>query len=525
MIPFSSQRGLGQDLATHLMNELDNEYMEVADLRGAIAQDLHGAFAEWEAQAHALTQCTNYLFSLSINPDQPQGPLTRAQYDDYIARTEEALGLTGQPRAVIFHIKHGREHCHVVWSRIDAEAGKAVHMAFDRDKLMMVTRAFAREHGLRLPEGYERHARGKARQMSLYEMHQQRETGLTKEERIEAVTSAWQSADSAKAFMRALEERGYILATGWRDYVLVDLYGHVNALPKLIDDRSVRTRQVRAFLDKDYPVESLPSVEEAKGLAAQHRQAIEEAGAREQTAGRREELKELQARRRAKLEKEAKALKIRQAEERVASETAMRQARDAIKRAHLDVLRRMRTERYERRATGLAGFLGRVSGIELVRRKWHRHQDRKRNAAYLAERDALRERQREARLALQRKHEMQGLDLRRKITALDRTEARELASLEQAGRAEARARHRAGHAHMPALKLELGPRGRKAVPHKAARRYTSELAQADVLPVGPALIMRVLGFHSVSAISMVAGERRSWSGVRSRSPAGRSRMA
>ena len=51
MIPFGSQRGLGQDLATHLMNEHDNEYQEVSQVRGAIADDLHGAFAEWESQA------------------------------------------------------------------------------------------------------------------------------------------------------------------------------------------------------------------------------------------------------------------------------------------------------------------------------------------------------------------------------------------------------------------------------------------------------------------------------------------
>ena len=62
MIPFASQRGLGQDLATHLLNEHDNEKMEVAHIRGAIAKDLHGAFAEWEAQAHALTRCQNYLY-------------------------------------------------------------------------------------------------------------------------------------------------------------------------------------------------------------------------------------------------------------------------------------------------------------------------------------------------------------------------------------------------------------------------------------------------------------------------------
>ena len=91
---------------------------------------------------------------MSINPDQRQGRLTRDQYDDYIARVEESLGLAGQPRAVVYHIKEEREHCHVVWSRIDIQDYKAIQIAFDKQKLMMVTREFARDHDLQLPDGY-----------------------------------------------------------------------------------------------------------------------------------------------------------------------------------------------------------------------------------------------------------------------------------------------------------------------------------------------------------------------------------
>jgi relaxase-like protein len=92
------------------------------------------------------------LQQLSLQPVRQPGPaegrLTKEQYLDYIDRAEQRLGLAGQPRAVVFHIKKdkngvSREHCHVVWSRFDAERGKAVHIAFDHDKLMMVTREFA----------------------------------------------------------------------------------------------------------------------------------------------------------------------------------------------------------------------------------------------------------------------------------------------------------------------------------------------------------------------------------------------
>src|SRR5260370_37754599 len=181
-----------------------------------------------------MTGCRNYLYSLSVNPDPAQSQLTRAQYRDYIDRVEGKLGLSGQPRAVVFHIKDRREHCHVVWSRIDTEHGKAVHQAFDRQKLMMQTRQFAREHGLTLPEGMFPDAGRDRRKksFSLYEMHQQEATGLTKEEQMAQVTQAWRRSDNARAFVRALEELGYVLATGQRPYVLVDLYCEIDALPE-----------------------------------------------------------------------------------------------------------------------------------------------------------------------------------------------------------------------------------------------------------------------------------------------------
>jgi hypothetical protein len=302
MIPFASQRGGGQDLATNLLNDYDNDLAEVAVVRGAIAKDLHGAFREWEIQAETLTKCRKYLYSLSINPDPLQGPLSHDQYLDYIARTEMALGLTDQPRAIVFHVKHGREHCHVVWSRSYSDKEKAVHIAFDREKLMRVTREFARGNALVLPSGYEKSK--KAGQISLYEQAQLSATGLAKADHMRQVTEAWQHSENPSSFVQALAERGYILATGKRPYVLVDLYGGMHALSKLIDDKSVRTREIRDFLEKDFPPESLPRDEEAQKLVADHKKVIETADRNDLRLDQLAQLKHSQKERRHSLELE-----------------------------------------------------------------------------------------------------------------------------------------------------------------------------------------------------------------------------
>ena len=450
MIPFGSQRALGQDLATHLMNTHDNERMELLDVRGAVAKDLHGAFAEWELQAHALTRCKNYLYSLSINPDPAQGPLTSEQYEDYIARVEDRLGLADQPRAIVMHVKDGREHAHVVWSRIDAEAGKAVQIAFDREKLMMVTREFARDHGLDLPGGYDRDGH-RHDQLSLYEKAQQGKTGVTKEERIAHVTEAWRQSDSAKAFVRALEERGYILATGKRPYVLIDIHGEMNALPKLIDDKSVRTKDIRAFLEKDFPIDSLPSIEEARKLAEQHRKAREAFVKGQRSQEKVTELQEHQAKRRETVQKEAAAQKVRQAAETLRLAAKQQDETHKFEGRFKDEMDRIKRQRDLNRPTGLAAFLGRVTGMNFLVKALRARQDARRQRQHGQEKQTLTDRQKIERKELAFRQRMQRLSLERQLRALDRLEAREMKSLTTKQLADERAQKRDRFLHLPTL--------------------------------------------------------------------------
>jgi hypothetical protein len=490
MIPKASQRGLGQDLATHLQNAYDNEYVEIAEVRGAVARDLHGAFAEWEVCAHAMTGCRNYLYSLSVNPDPAQRALSRAEYYDYLDRVETRLNLSGQPRAVVFHIKDGREHCHVVWSRIDAEQGKAVHQPFDRQKLMMVTRQFAREHGIRLPDGMVPDAgreRAKKKSLSLYEKRQQDKTGLTKEERVKQVTDAWRRSDSPRAFVRALEELGYVLATGKRPYVLVDLYGEMNALPKLIDDRAVRTKDIRAFLERDFPLQSLPSVDEAKALVAQHRQAIEDFKKAQGQADRLDALKRIQAERRGVLESGQAAMRARHALERDNLDARQRAQRQELQAKHDAATQHVQDQRGGRRTAGLVAILGRVSGFNAIRRQFDKHRDKRRQERFDEEFHALDEPQAREQLELQRRHEAQNLDMDRRLRALAQVEERELQSLEIAIVKEQRVKTRArgGGNRMPALTLDLKPHGRRDVAMKAKNRHGGRAALDEATKTPP----------------------------------------
>ena len=93
------------------------------ELRGVAAKDLRGALQEMEEAAAACPNCRKPLYHASINTRAGER-LNDTQRMQAIDRLERELGLTGQPRVVVVHEKkdrqrHDREHCHVVWSRID----------------------------------------------------------------------------------------------------------------------------------------------------------------------------------------------------------------------------------------------------------------------------------------------------------------------------------------------------------------------------------------------------------------------
>ena len=144
MILVGNQRAGARDLAVHLMKD-ENDHVEIHQIRGFISNDLHGAFME----AHAIskgTKCKQFLFSLSLNPPQYEQVAVQA-FERAADEAEQRLGLSGQPRAIVFHEKEGRRHAHVVWSRIDYKSMTAINLPHYKRKLNSLSKELYLEHG------------------------------------------------------------------------------------------------------------------------------------------------------------------------------------------------------------------------------------------------------------------------------------------------------------------------------------------------------------------------------------------
>jgi hypothetical protein len=278
----------GARLAKHLLNTDSNERIEVKELRGVAAADLRGALQEMEALANG-TRAVKPLYHASINTRAGER-LSDPQRYQAIDRLEKELGLTGQPRVVVLHVKDGREHCHVVWSRIDLARLRTISDSHNYRKHETVARELERAFGHERVQGAHVGREGRPRPKrtpSHAEMQQGARTGITPQAARAHITKIWRQSDTGAAFAKGLEDSGWILARGdRRDFVAVDPKGGVHSLARRIEGATVK--EVRARL-VDLDPSALPSVAEARATqrAKQRARAPQEAARMPLASGRR----------------------------------------------------------------------------------------------------------------------------------------------------------------------------------------------------------------------------------------------
>ena len=266
--------------AAHLTSA-KNERVEIIEIRDLLSRDLLGAFKEMQDVA-AGSNCAKFMYHANIDPD-PRFPMTPAQWREAVDTLEKKLGLTDQPRAVVAHVKEGREHRHVMWSRVNGDTLRAVSDSHNYRKHEEVSRELERQFGHERVQGAHAEREGKerpARTPDRADIQQQERAGKSGRAAVEAVkqvkadlTALWGQTRTGQEFAAAVAERGYILAQGdRRDFVVVDRVGAVHSLARRIE--GVRTAAVRERM-ADVDRAELPTLAAAKAHQVERRHGAE----------------------------------------------------------------------------------------------------------------------------------------------------------------------------------------------------------------------------------------------------------
>ncbi len=258
MILKGSQRSNGAQLASHLLNDRDNDHVTVHEVSGTISENVTDAFQEMYAISRG-TRCSQYLFSLSLSPPIEANVSTR-DFEDAVNRCEDVLNLKGQPRTIIFHEKDGRRHAHAVWSRIDGQSMKAIPMTFFKQKLTSLSRELYVEHDWAMPEGLIDRSRRNPLNYTLVEWQQAKRHKQSPTTIKTQLKGCWATSSDRESFEKALERKGYYLAKGnRRSYVALDWQGEVYSLSRWLN---VKKHDLKQRLGESTALESVDTVKQ-----------------------------------------------------------------------------------------------------------------------------------------------------------------------------------------------------------------------------------------------------------------------
>ena len=148
MIAKGNTHSSGAVLGRYLVTAKDGERVMLSELRGFASRHIVEAFRSVDVIA-ASTKCRAPFFHVYVRNPAGEG-LSREQWQQTANSIEQILGLTGQPRAIAFHVTEetGHSHMHVVWSRIDQDALIAKPLPFFKYRLKAVSRDLEERFGL-----------------------------------------------------------------------------------------------------------------------------------------------------------------------------------------------------------------------------------------------------------------------------------------------------------------------------------------------------------------------------------------
>lgn len=265
MILKGRTRADGGKLANYLLSA-KNEQVLILDIRGTVIDDrtadgLKQSLGDMD-ELGKMTRAKSSLFHLAINPSEFDR-LTREDWKYSVDKAEKALGLTGQPRAVVSHIYQGKEHLHVVWSRVDVENRKCVEMSFSNLKLCSAAREIEIELGLKQTPQRARGAHRLKQHVRDIQQHQDERAAQPRRERNAAIENAWRQSGNGREFKEHIERAGYRLAVGRRGILVMDANNEPHSISRCV--KGIKAGDVKAKLAD---LRDLPTVEDLRKDAA-----------------------------------------------------------------------------------------------------------------------------------------------------------------------------------------------------------------------------------------------------------------
>jgi hypothetical protein len=259
MVIKGNSRSNGAFWSKHLMNVEDNERVSVVEIKGLYAEDVKEALREMRLVA-AGTNAQKPYYIVSMNPREDER-LTPEHWETAVDILEHNLKLDGHARFQVEHEKEGRTHRHIVWSRVDVDSMTVVptndnYAAHDKAR-SEIEQLFNHEPTPATPEPALR----KSREFAEWETWRGATTGIDPKQMKSEITELWQHSDGGRAFQAAIEEKGYLLASGdRRDFVLIDPQGDIHSLGRRID--GAKAADIRAKMG-DFDRDSLMNAKEA----------------------------------------------------------------------------------------------------------------------------------------------------------------------------------------------------------------------------------------------------------------------
>lgn len=265
IIKGSSRGGSAADireLAAHLLAD-ENEAAEVLEIKGVAAGDLAAALEEMRVLSlSSRTVRSVYHASINVGPDEC-AKMTPARWREAVSELEQRLGLTGHQRAVVRHVKRGREHLHVVWGRVHPVTLKTASDGNFYRRHEECARALEERWGLRPVVGVHTRIPGSPRPVAAAthgDWQAQERTGVKVASVADTLKWAWGRSRTGKEFLALITNEGLCLANGRRGIVVVDAAGTPHSLSRRL---GLKAAAVRGKL-RDLNPAALPTVDEAK---------------------------------------------------------------------------------------------------------------------------------------------------------------------------------------------------------------------------------------------------------------------